>query len=288
MKKILSILVIACVAMLFVSCEKEGVYNPAKKISKIYFTDANGARNLEESWSWNSDNTLDKIDYYSDGALAYTLNFSYEKKRLVRMNVYSSNLYVDYTYQGNQLKEVALYSNGNLIDTYSFTYENGKISRITDTYFAGKDAVDIMINPLQYVLPNEIITMVDAISQAYPCENPKSTVTSNYELTWDKNNLVKLLRTNTSSDQTITLKAEYDKMANPFYGAMTEIFFENNIANGYFSQNNIVLMESMVTSAGQTATSLANYEYSYEGKYPVSRKLISNNQTTVTEFEYKN
>ena len=286
MKKIFSILFIACVAMLFSACQKEGVYNPSKKISKIYFTNANGVRNLQESWSWNKDKTLEKIDYYSSGSLSYTMNFTYEKKRLTRMNVYSANVYIDYKYEGKNLKEVALYANGSLIDQYTFTYKNGKISHITDTYFAAKAGDnDLKICPLQYILPDEIYSPIEAACKMFP-EESKATSTSEYELTWEKNNLVKLLRTSTSSDQTIDMKAEYDKKVNPFYGAFTELFFENNIINGYESQNNVTRAEVINTHAGQVTTSITNYEYSYDGKYPKSRKLISNNETTVTEFEY--
>ena len=286
MKRIFSILAIACVAMLFSACHKEGVYNPSKKISKIWFTDANGNRNLQESWSWNKDNTLDKIDYYSSGSLAYTMNFTYEKKRLTRMNVYSANVYIDYTYNGKELKEVSLYSNGNLVDQYTFTYKSGKIARITDTYFASKaSGYDLTISPLQYILPDEVYSTVDATCKMYPADN-KATTTSEYELTWEKNNLVRLLRTSTTSDLTVEMKASYDKKANPFYGAMTELFFEDNVINGYESQNNILNAEVINTHASQVTTNSINYEYSYDGKYPKSRKLISNNETTVTEFEY--
>lgn len=286
MKKIFSILLIACVAMLFSACQKEGVYNPSKKISKIYFTNSNGVRNLQESWSWNKDKTLEKIDYYSSGSLSYTMNFTYEKKRLTRMNVYSANVYIDYKYEGKNLKEVALYANGSLINQYTFTYKNGKISHITDTYFAAKAGDnDLKICPLQYILPDEIYSPIETACKMFP-EESKATSTSEYELTWEKNNLVKLLRTSTSSDQTVDMKAEYDKKVNPFYGAFTELFFENNIINGYESQNNVTRAEVINTHAGQVTTSIINYEYSYDGKYPKSRKLISNNETTVTEFEY--
>ena len=286
MKKIFSILLIACVAMLFSACHKEGVYNPNKKISKIWFTDANGTRTLQEAWTWNKDNTLEKIDYYSaNGALAYTMNFTYEKKRLTRMNVYSNNVYIDYKYEGKNLKEVALYSNGTLIDQYTFTYKNGKISNFTDTYFGAKADVDVMISPLQYILPDEIYSPIETICKKNH-EDSKATTTSNYELTWEKNNLVKLLRTSTTSDQTIEMKAEYDKKNNPFYGAFTELFFENNVINGYESQNNVTRAEIISNNGGQVTTNIINYEYSYDGKYPKSRKLLENNQTTVTEFEY--
>ena len=60
MKKILTILAIACVAFIFAGCQKDGVYNPSKKISKIYYTSTSGNKSLQEIWTWNG-KLLDKF-----------------------------------------------------------------------------------------------------------------------------------------------------------------------------------------------------------------------------------
>ena len=98
MKKTFLFLVFACVAMLFSSCHKEGVFNPKKKISKIYTSSSytfNGNtttfdKTLSEEWTWNKNNTLAKIDAH--GSLSETTEtYTYDKKRVTRIDGVSTN-----------------------------------------------------------------------------------------------------------------------------------------------------------------------------------------------------
>ena len=288
MKKIFSILLIACVAMLFSACQKEGVYNPSKKISKVYFTDANGNKSLSQVWSWNKNNTLEKIENYSsNGTLANTLNFTYEKKRLTRMNNYTANAYIEYKYDKNGLKEANLYAGGTMLDTYTFTYEKGKLTKITDTYIHSK-AVDndLQMSPLQFILPEEMYTATEEARKQFEPDNSKATTVFTYELTWDNNNITKLVRTMSGSSANFTLEAKYDKYNNPFKGAFLNFYFEDNVTDGNFCKNNATRLETTsVTDGGNVTTNVYTYEYSYDGKWPVSRRFMGEN-STLTEFEY--
>ena len=288
MKKIFSILAIACVAMLFSACQKEGVYNPSKKISKIYFTDANGNKALSQVWSWNKNKTLEKIDNYSsNGSLSGTLNFTYEKKRLTRMNNYAANAYIEYKYEKNNLKEANLYASGTLMDTYSFTYDNGKLTKITDTYVHSKAAGNEMeMSPLQFILPEEIYNVTAEARKQFQPDGSKATTVFTYELTWDGNNISKLVRTVSGSSANLTLEVKYDKYNNPFKGAFLNFFFEENVTDGNFCKNNATRLETKsVTDGGNVTTNVYTYEYTYDGKWPVSRRFMGEN-STLTEFEY--
>lgn len=288
MKKIFSILVIACVAMLFSACQKEGIYNPSKKISKIYFTDKNGNKSLSQVWGWNKNNTLEKIDNYSsNGTLSSTLNFTYEKKRLTRMNNYATNAYIEYKYDGKNLKEANLYSSGSLMDTYSFTYENGKITKIIDTYVHSKSAGnDVEMNPLQFILPDEIYNVTEENRKQFQPDGSKATTVFTYELTWDGNNISKLVRTVSGSSATLSLDIQYDKNNNPLKGAFLSFYFEDNVLDGNLCKNNVTRLESKsVAEGGNVTTNVYTYEYTYDGKWPVSRRFMGEN-STLTEFEY--
>ncbi len=285
MKKIFSILLIACVAMLFSACQKEGVYNPSKKISKIYYTNSEGVKNLSQVWTWNKNNTLEKIDFYSSGTLAYTYNFTYEKKRLVRMNNYANNRSIEYKYEKNMLKEANTYSGGTLQDTYTFTHKNGKIVKITDTYLNNKGAIENEINPLQFILSEELCQTVDQNRKRI--SDGKGTIVFNYELTWDKNNPVKMVMTEEGSSENMVYDVQYDKKNNPYYNAYNQFYFEENLYNGHLGQNNVTRIEYRETEDdGEVYTGVENYEYTYDGNYPKARRYMGDGYTTLTEFEY--
>lgn len=288
MKRILSVLFIACVALLFASCQKEGVYNPSKKISKIYFTNYSGVKTLKQVWTWNKDNTLEKIDYYTNGSIDHTYNFTYEKKRLVRMNDYANNSYVEYKYDKNTLKEVNNYVGGTLIDAYTFTYKNGKIVKVTDTWMGAKAAVENAINPLQFILSEELSEAIDQSQKRMGNVGGKGTLVYNDELTWDKDNVSKVVTTLEGSSETSTYELSYDKKNNPFYHAYLNFYFEDNASDGYLSKNNITRVELRnVEEDGDVWTGVSNYEYTYEGKYPVSRRYTdSYGNTELIEYEY--
>ena len=122
MKKILTIFAIACVALVFAGCQKDGVYNPSKKISKIYYTSTSGVKSLKQIWTWNG-KLLDKIDYYDGGSIYKTYNFTYDGKRLTRMSNYANNRYIEYKYDGSHLSEANVFSSGSLEYIYKFTYK---------------------------------------------------------------------------------------------------------------------------------------------------------------------
>lgn len=287
MKKILSVLFIACIAMLFASCHKDGVYNPSKKISKIYYTDDGGNKSLRQVWTWNKNNTLEKIDYYSGGTLSYTYNFTYEKKRLVRMNNYAANSYAEYKYDNNGLKEVNVYSGGTLNDTYTFTHKNGNIVKIIDTYLDSKSAdQEFNKNSLQFVLPEELYTAAVNAQKKFKVDEGKSTRVYTYELTWEKGNITKLTETVSGSSANITYVIKYDNKKNPYYGACLNRYYEDNVTGGYLCKNNVTSGEETYVDEDGVETDMFNYEYTYDGQYPISRRYMGNNYTTLTEFEY--
>ena len=288
MKRILSVLFIACVAMLFVSCQKEGVYNPSKKISKIYYTSYSGIKSLEQVWTWNKDNTLQKIDYYDDGAIDYTYNFTYEKKRLVRMNDYANNCYVEYKYDKNLLKEANYYVGGTLCDAYTFTYKNGKIVKVTDNWIGSKGGAEKAINPLRFIFSEELCDAIDQSQKRMGNVGGKATLVYVYELTWDKDNVSKMVTTVSGSSATQTYEMSYDKMNNPFYRAYLDFYFEDNASSGCLSKNNITRIEAReVEEDGDVWTGSVDYEYTYEGKYPTSLRYADYyGISSLNEYEY--
>ncbi len=112
MKRAVTILCIICIAVFFTACQKEGVYSPSKKISKItcHYVDANidnvGETTVTQQWVWNKNGTVKEIK--TDKGVTY--KFTYIKmKRLVRVDIIQSlgQSYYDYyefIYDGETLK----------------------------------------------------------------------------------------------------------------------------------------------------------------------------------------
>ncbi len=278
-------MLLACIAMLFAACHKDGVYNPSKKISKIFYVSSSGAKQLDQVWTWNKNNTLEKIDFYDDG-LYKTYNFSYEKKRLVRMNDYGNNRSVEYKYDNKGLKEANLYSGGTLIETYTFTHKNGKISQITETWYDYYKGVpdNYDLNALQFIIPDEMATAVFEASKKIK-KDSKSTSSVTYDLTWTKNNVTKMVYNAYEDGYTWSYEAQYDKKKNPFYGAYLNFYFEDNIENQ--SKNNITQIEHTTTYNGETEREIINYEYTYDGQWPTSQRYIEGGYSGgLMEYEY--
>ena len=86
MKKVLILSLCAVLCAALISCEKEkpGVYNPKKKIQKIY-CENDGEKVLDQVWNW-SGKLLNRIDYYYHGNVAGSDVYSYDSKnRIVRI-----------------------------------------------------------------------------------------------------------------------------------------------------------------------------------------------------------
>jgi len=294
MKKIISLLLIACVAMLFTACKKEGVYTPSKKISRVYHTTPEGSKSLVASCTWNKDNTLDRIDYYSGGSISYSYNFTYEKKRVVKMSNYVDNKYYEYKYDGNKLKEIDYYRNGNLRRIYTFTYKGSTISEIEESYIDYKSADDRgPSGALDFIMPREFNQAYAKYQKQNP--NPKATTeVTFYKLTWEKGNMVKAIVTEIEEgdNDEYVFEAKYDNKKNPMLGAaLSEV---QDIVN-YRSKNNIT--ESTERWDNGTEYYTVRYDYTYEGNYPksfrksweeggVGSSNIYTGYSGTTEYEY--
>ena len=92
MKKLSLLLALFALALSFTSCDKEGVYNPNKKISKSYLDTSEG-KQLTSTWNWDG-KLLRTIDYHDliSGEIAYTNIFSYnDKDQIVSISDITNN-----------------------------------------------------------------------------------------------------------------------------------------------------------------------------------------------------
>ena len=74
------------VSVAFIACNKEGAFNPKKKISKVTYKNEKGDVTSTEKWNWGK-KTLESIDYGND----YIIKFKYDNKDRVTKATYGSD-----------------------------------------------------------------------------------------------------------------------------------------------------------------------------------------------------
>ena len=114
------------VAVSLTSCHKDGVYNPKEKISRIYYQGSgqSAEKQLSELWNWDGKKLSTITYYYNTGEIEGTEKFSYDGKRLSRIDYISDfgdGSYLLFTYDGRKLDKVEVYARGNLVGTLKYT-----------------------------------------------------------------------------------------------------------------------------------------------------------------------
>lgn len=286
MKK--NIIVCLCVSViaLFSACNKdaEGVYNPSKKIQKIYDVNDNGVKELEEVWNWNG-NLLTSINCV-DESYPYTMTFSYDSKnRLATMDADGSHS--EFIYDGKYLQKIVSTSEGVEVATMEFEHEKGKISVIKISDIFGDDDWDFKgaATPLRLVFPEAYPTVKKAIQK---CDREAKGDPIIMKLNWKGDNVSSIDITVSAWGMTMTQTTEltYDNKKNPMYGLFSSI--GSDVATNLFvNKNNPLTMKStyMGTEMGSS-----DFTYEYEGNYPtkITRKTVENGEIDIdtTIYEY--
>ena len=190
-KNIVFCLCIAVIAM-FSACNKtpDGVYNPSKKIQKIYTVD-NGTQTLKEVWNWNGDllMSIDDVSNYDHAMEIYTTTFSYDKSnRLIAIDDFG--VHGECIYDGNKIEKIIFTSEGVEMGRYEFEHKGNKISQIKIKFDDGWDDIDWdkagMIKSLRYLFP-EICPAAESAVRKCSKESKGDEVVMN--LNWSGNNV---------------------------------------------------------------------------------------------------
>lgn len=321
MKRFCIIVLCATIALplLFTSCQKEeeGVYNPKRKISRIYtenYTDDYqqfSPKHLSEMWEWDGDK-LSAISYYNPDYLLYRATFAYEGNRI-------SQIRVALTYGGDEEDGVYLYSfvyqdkminsiqmsyredEGNSYQLgyeYRFTHTGDKITRIEVFFqedYKMKGRLAPILSPLRFVIPDfeKDYAMLDRMEKR---ASKGMSYDYTFELEWDKDNIVKsTLRDPEHGDE--QYEYTYDTKLNPLYGGFLGVYYSgygggilgDGVMAPWVTSKNNILFESYTDFRGHNGTE--KYSYTYEGKFPVTCTIQDNrpNESSyrVTYYEYQ-
>ena len=278
MKKITLLVAVLALGLFFVSCNKEGQFNPKNKIDRVYSSSSyksesnyngywetesidNTPKHLSEIWNWDG-KLLKSISYYdSDGELSYTETYGYESKRLATISTGSSDRW-NLNYEKGKLSSMEYYEGTEKVCSYEFMHDNGKISEVRLTEFGGKKSATAKfpVNALRFIIPSaNTENMMKAMAKINERHTTKDVYTYSIKLEWDGKNVSKV--TYVDGAYTSTYEYTYDEKLNPYYGlfdieevGFTEMLSKNNVTR-YVNREDDYYEEQ-------------NYVYTYDGKIP--------------------
>ena len=187
MKKLFTFILCSIIALplFFTSCQKEqeGVYNPKKKIERIYHErylsytygynetyEYVDPKHLSEVWNWDG-NVLNSIDYFDEeGYSAERATFIYDGKRLSEIRISydgeESYRYI-YNYQDNLLSSISGYyaDEQTPISTFQFTHSGKKITRIEHYEEDYSKRANSSFSPLHFTLPFMDANIIDQVEK---------------------------------------------------------------------------------------------------------------------------
>ena len=273
MKKILLLSMVLFV--LFLGCEKEGVYNPSKKIKRIEGQSQGESKKLQQEWTWEK-NLLKKIQYYwGGGSSSYDQRYMYDKNKLIKVED-SDGDYWKISYNNNVYDKVEYFIDGAVTLSAKFTYDKKKVSRIDLTFYDyydddwwKKSQAGFMSN----LLSPELMQGIEKVALKSKAKSQSKSTSYTYKIsfTYDKNNIKeRVVEYNESGYSfTITHKFEkYDNKSNPFYNFYSQFDGEDFV----FSKNNPleIIVEFRETYLGEADFEryTVSYDYTYNGKFP--------------------
>ena len=280
MKNFRSILILALVATFafaFTSCHKDGVYNPSKKISRVFYQYPGGNKILQGTFIWNK-NKLEKIDY-GDGDIAY---YKYDGNQL--SSIALDGEVINFKYDGSKLSKIEIIYDGQMEESIVVTHDGNKISKIVITeydvdYANYERSIMRKTSNLKGILP---AATCDNIAKKLILDHKKGLKSSDsytIEFKYDGKNIAEERWVEYGATYTYT----YDKSNNPFFGLFGEVNGSDYV-DFLESKNNIEKVGCSYNGGYDEFT----YEYSYDGKWPTERRRIEDNNIGETYFyEYE-
>ncbi len=286
MKKLIALTTTVMVFAIFMtSCQKEGVYNPKKKIEKIYGI-YEGIKELEETWTWEKD-LLTRVTY--GRGFDYD-SYEYNKKQLSKIISYEDDI------EGSSF--VFTYEKSKLLKIEEFY--DGKLQQVINVEHDGKKIVKLIINDIndniayksarsqktfktimRNFVPQPIIDKM--IENALHKANDYKSV---IEFVYDGDNVIKT--TMKDMEVEVSIINTYDNYLNPFYN---NFFYGGESGSaGAFSKNNPLTASMTTIIDGEKMSINGSYTYVYDGKFPTevtySYKYFTYEFKSMSSYEY--
>ncbi len=298
--------------VLFAACtEKEGVYNPKKKIAKIYTSSVSHYgrydpetgtlynqntfsydKQLSEEWTWDG-NKLSKITVYpispapNDQERGHDdIHFTYDGNQIQRIE--SENEYMTFTYDGKKLQQIQLFSTGssNPFETYTFTHEGNKVTKVVFAFedlLINKTSVNQMKKILfRFILPSaeKANKALATLQQAAAKGSADGMVSIPMELTWTGDNVTGInanyLFPGMTGPEARSLSAtfEFDDKCNPFKNNF--LLGMNDGSFSVFNENNMTKSTTITRFGdGYPFTDEITYSYTYDNQWPLTQTAVT-------------
>ena len=274
MKKNIVFCLCVAVIALFSACNKdpEGIYNPSKKIQKVY-TIEDGAQLLSELWHWDGDLLKSYDKYY--GMEFYTTSFTYDNtNRVIAMD--DNGSHAEFIYEGKKIKKIVITSllNNSEAAYYEFEHKGNKMSQIKMNINIDWDDIwgddwdwkaQSIIAPLRLLVP-EITSSVKSVVKN--CSKDAKGEEVVFDLHWKGDN-VKTMDVSYAGYLGMvkeTVELTYDNKINPLRG-LIGMLGSDAVANLFVNKNNPLTIVTNVN--GSVPFDNQTYTYEYEDDYPV-------------------
>ncbi len=288
MRKLVLILMAALLVTVATSCSKDddandGIYNPGKKIHKVYYQDSSSeTKELQETWNWNG-SKLESIK----SSVYLAEYFTYEDNILVRTNDGDYG-HADFTYRDGRLYKISVYIGSELAADYTYIYgDDNKVSEISVVFYYDEEeekSFEKHLNPLRLFLPEEICDKVDEnrYRHASKSHGTMDIETGTISLTWSGDNIGRVyydLKYEFVEDgcsyvenTTLDITMQYDTKRNPRKGLQSLIDSEGLSGNVaiFYSKNNVKDYSFTLYDAEYVNGALNPQSYSENGEYHCS------------------
>ena len=304
--KTLSVVLLLTLCVSFYSCEKEGVFNPKQKISKIYadfertitvwdpetgeytYKHLSFPKQMVQQWRWD-DNQLSKIDFWSfyfwwedeilEPRLWGTDHYYYENNRLVRINSedgYTAKI----TYDGDKYKKMEFFNDyDDIWLIMNYVYEHNKISQVKIEVNWNEWKKETETKILSTFLPKEMVYRM--VQKSEKKKSTKSINTDIYTInyTYTGNNIKEMILENIDNyGDMYRITANYllyDTKQNPFYkkvesGLEGEFMFGSTVVSSKNNPLEVRFTEyEEYHGASYTERTTYKYTYVYNKNYPI-------------------
>lgn len=269
-----TIFAIAIVAVSFSSCgEEPGIYEPKKKISKVYEQKEGRDEYLVQDWLWNG-NKLASITYYYRGEFDGKDEYTYEGDRIVKIED-NWEYYAEFYYLNKKFDKIKYYNpNNSLSVEITFQYDGKKVSVITfRNYDLDKNVISMISRSMMdYLLPEEGIKMV---VEKLTNQADKFTLILDLSYKGDNLSLISL-----DSEPIYTFE-DYDNNYNVFYNFFPFSAYYEDININIYSKNNPRKV------INEYYDEITTFTYTYDGKFPITIEADTEGDILKTRIVYQ-
>ncbi len=281
---LLTIVAIAVVSIWFTSCgEDPGVYNPKKKISKIYeqwlIITGEGRETVDmlaEEWKWDRDKLVSISYYYWGGEQEVKEEYIYEGERLIKIQS-SSGSYSEYFYNKKKFDKIIFYNPEGvpLLETV-YQYDGKKVSSVTFNRYEDNIDKDV-IYMLERGFMGKLLSKegMKIVSKKLANQSKESLV-MNFSYKGDNLSSVSM------NDESIHF-SDYDNHSNIWFNFFKLRLYKSVYEAYGFSKNN---PRKIVYKYGSD-TDVITYIYTYDGDFPVIIKSNLSHDDEDDDFDYE-